>query len=903
MCPNYDVSPRRVTLGVCIASLTLVLAPNALAEPESDQEFFETKVRPLLAKNCYTCHTEARAGGLQMDSQEAMMRGSKDGPVLVPGKPDESKLIQAIRYKDRIKMPPAGRLAEDDIATLETWVRSGAVWGHPSPRSKEKSEPYVITPEARAFWSFQPVKQPPVPSVKDRSWTKTPIDAFVLAKLESAGLKPVRFADKRTLIRRATLDLIGLPPTPEEVEAFEKDSSPRAFEKVVDRLLASPQYGERWGRLWLDVARYSDKQLTAEGDGPLPNAFQYRDWVVRAFNEDMPYDQFVKAQIAGDLMPESVRAKYAGGVGFFSLSPKPEFRDERVDAATRGFLGLTVACAQCHNHKFDPIPTRDYYSLLGVLESTEEGKFPLAATDIVAAYDKQKKALDDEKATLDKFLDTQREQLFDIFALKASSYITASWKVQGPQKKTVAGLAAERNLDKTVLEAWVRFLDPARERKYEYFTEWDSLLQDPNAEAKAEQFAAKLQNQLVAIRKEELELREKNAKIKAQQKEGAISKAMALEREKFYLLSDLRAKSRTEPKKRDAGPFYFSDDQLGSYMTGVWKEHFDTLRASIDKLTKALPEEYPAYTILKDKKKPENLHVYIRGNPDDLGEEAPRQFLAILSPGEQAPFKQGSGRAELAEAIASPENPLTARVMVNRIWAHHFGAGIVRTPSNFGKLGEPPSDPELLDHLSSRFVQNGWSIKRMHREIMLSSVYALSSEYSVANAQIDPENNFFWRANVRRLDVESMRDSMLFVSGKLDKTMGGPALPLHDEKNLRRTLYGAISRAKPDQFLRLFDFPDPNETSERRIATNVPLQQLFFLNSPFVQQQAEMLSQRLGDSAPDQQKIKQAYSLLFNRLPTPQEIEKGSAFLSAQGNTWPNYLQVLLSANEFIYVN
>lgn len=891
-----------MTIRVSFASLIVALVTPAFSERDAEREFFETKVRPLLAKNCYMCHTEARAGGLQMDSEDGMMRGSKDGPVLVPGKPDESKLIQAIRYKDRIKMPPSGKLSDEDIGTLEAWVRSGAIWGHPSPApSKVVTTPYVIKPEDRAFWSFRPVKMPAIPSVKDRSWVKSPIDSFVLATLESEGLKPAPFADKRTLIRRATLDLIGLPPTPEEVEAFQKDSSPGAFEKVIDRLLESPQYGERWGRLWLDVARYSDKQLTAEGDGPLPNAFQYRDWVVRAFNEDMPYDQFVKAQIAGDLMPEVVREKYVGGVGFYSLSPKAEFRDERVDATTRGFLGLTVACAQCHNHKFDPIPTRDYYSLLGVFESTEEGKFPLAPSDIVANYDKQKKALDQEKATLTKFLDTQREQLFNIFALKTSAYVMASWQALGPAKKAVGDLASANHLDRTVLGGWVRFFDPSRERKYEYLAEWDALLTDGGAESKVQEFATKFQTQLVAIRKDEEELREENAKLKAQQKEGEISKALPLQRDKYYLLSDLRAKPRVEPKK-EPGPLYFSDDQLGSYMASVWKEHFDTLRSNIDRMTKALPPEYPAYTIIKDKAKPENLHVYIRGNKDDPGEEAPRQFLAILSPGEQVPFKQGSGRLELADALANPQNPLTARVMINRIWLHHFGAGIVRTPSNFGKLGEPPVNPELLDYLASRFVQNGWSIKKMHKEIMLSSVYALSSEYSAANAQIDPDNKFFWRANVRRLDVESIRDSMLFVSGKLDKTIGGPAVPLHDAKNFRRTLYGAVSRAKPDQFLRLFDFPDPNETSEQRIATNVPLQQLFFLNSPFVLAQAESLSKRLGE-LPSDQKIKQAYRILFNRAPSAEEVDKGTVFIATQGNSWPNYLQVLLSSNEFMYMN
>lgn len=884
-------------------ALAIVFAQPASPAPEPDPDFFETRVRPLLAKNCYTCHTEARAGGLQMDNQEAMLRGSKDGPVLVPGKPDESKLIQAVRYKDRIRMPPSGKLPDEDIATLEAWVRSGAAWGHASSaRSKTAAVPYVISPEDRAFWSFRPVKEPSVPSVKDHSWVQSPIDSFVLAKLESAGLKPVRAAEKRTLIRRATMDLIGLPPSPEEVEAFEKDSSRGAFEKVVDRLLASPEYGERWGRLWLDVARYSDKQLTAEGDGPLPNSFQYRDWVVRAFNDDMPYDQFVKAQIAGDLMPEAVREKYVGGVGFFSLSPKPEFRDERVDAATRGFLGLTVACAQCHNHKFDPIPTRDYYSLLGVLESTEEGKFPLASPEIVAAYDTQKKTLDEEKAKLTKFLDNQREQLFDIFALRTSEYVAASWQALGPEKKTAADLAHERHLDKTVLAGWIRFLQPARERKYEYLAAWDGLLQNGNAAESAQAEGNKLQTLILAVRKEEEELREKNAKLKAQAKPGDVAKAIPLDRDKFYLLSDLRAKPRAMPVK-EAGPLYFSDDQLGGYMSGVWKEHFDSLRSKIDHLTKALPPEYPSYNIIKDKAKPENLSVYIRGNKEDPGEEAPRQFLAILSAGAQVPFQKGSGRLELAEAIANPQNPLTARVMVNRIWLHHFGAGIVRTPSNFGKLGERPSNPELLDYLASRFVRNGWSIKKMHKELMLSSAYALSSEHSPSGAQIDPENKLLWRANVRRMDVESMRDSMLFVSGKLDRTRGGPAVPLHDEKNFRRTLYGAVSRAKPDEFLRLFDFPDPNETSEQRITTNVPIQQLFFLNSPFVLAQAEFFSKRVGDLPSDQQKIKKAYSILFNRAPNAEEAAKGIAFLSSAGDSWRDYLQVLMSSNEFLYLN
>jgi hypothetical protein len=859
-------------------------------------------VRPLLAKNCYTCHTEARAGGLQMDHRDGMMRGDKDGPVVVPGKPDQSRLIQAIRYTGSVKMPPSGKLPDEEIAILESWVRDGAVWGHASgSSSKVPASKYVITPEQRAFWSFRQVKEPPLPQVKNQSWVRSPIDAFILAKLEQAGLEPVRPADKRTLIRRATMDLIGLPPAPEEVEAFQKDSAPQAFEKVVDRLLASPHYGERWGRFWLDVARYSDKQLTAEGDGPLPNAFQYRDWVVRAFNEDMPYDQFVKAQFAGDQLFTSEKEKYVGGLGFFALSPKPEFRDERVDAATRGFLGLTVACAECHDHKFDPIPTRDFYSLLGVFESTEIGKFPLAPADVVSHYDKKKQALDEQKEILEKFVKNQQDQLFDIFALKSSDYLVAGWRVLGPEKKSVADVAAANHLDSTVLEGWVNLLDPARKLNYDFLARWRTALDQRAAQAEIRNLSTEFQNLLLAARKEELELREKNAKLKAQTKPGDVVKAIPLDRDKYYLLADLRSKPKEEPLQK-AGPLYFPEEQIRGYLTGVWREHFDTLRSTAKKMTAALPDEYPYYQIIKDKPNPANLHVYVRGNKDDPGEEAPRQFLAILSEGEQKPFAHGSGRLELAEAIADQDNPLTARVMVNRIWLHHFGGGIVRTPSNFGKLGDAPTHPALLDYLASRFVKNGWSIKKMHKEIMLSNVYALSSEYSSANAQIDPENRLLWRSNLRRLSVEALRDSMLFVSGKLDTTLGGTAVPLHDEKNFRRTLYGSISRARPDVFLRLFDFPDPNETSPQRVATNVPIQQLFFLNSNFVRTQAEFLAQRVAGASSERDKIEEIFRILFTRAPTAEEISKASGFLKAEGSSWPQYVQVLLSSNEFNYV-
>jgi hypothetical protein len=857
------------------------------AESASKAEFFESKVRPLLSKRCYSCHTESKMGGLQMDTPENMMKGGEDGPVLVPGKPDQSLLVKAINYTDsRIKMPPTGKLPDDEIAIVEAWVRDGAVWGANAPPAPPARE-YVITPQQRAFWSFQPVRKPALPDVKDKSRVRSPIDNFILAKLEAKGLRPVQPADKRTLLRRATMDLTGLPPTPSEVEDFIHDKSADAFAKVVDRLLASPHYGERWGRYWLDVARYSDHQLTAEGDGPLPNAFEYRDWVVQAFNDDMPYDQFVKAQIAGDQAPDSEKKKLVGGLGFYSLSPKPEFREERVDATTRGFLGLTVACAQCHDHKYDPIPTRDYYSLLGVFEGTEPDKFPRAPAAVVTEYETQKKALDEQKKIQDKFLANQRTQLSEIFAEKAADYMLAS---RHPENSA---------LEKDVLKRWVKFLDPERKREYEFLDSWQALVKKGASEGELRKCAEEFQTRLVAILKEQADLDVKNAKIKARTKEGESPQTIPLDRSKFYLLKDLSAGEDKKAKKTPGpGPFFFSPDEVGHYLTSVYKEYYDTLRARIDKMQAALPPEYPYYPIIKDKAKPENIHVYIRGNPETLGEEAPRQFLAILSPDHPAPFKKGSGRLELADAIAAPANPLTARVMVNRIWQHHFGAGIVDTPSNFGKLGDPPTHPELLDYLASRFVENGWSIKKMHREIMLSATYAQSSDYSEANVQVDPDNKLLWRANIRRMDVEAIRDSLLFVAGNLDLKLGGPAIPLHDEKNTRRTIYAAVSRAKPDAFLRLFDFPDPNETSEQRITTNVPVQQLFFLNSDFVRSQAESLAKKIA--AP---KIKDVYLTLFGRTPTPQELKYATEFLSSKNNSWTEYLEVLLSSIEFNYIS
>jgi hypothetical protein len=883
----------------------LALVLIARGAPADPADFFESRVRPLLAKKCFACHTDAHSGGLTMRSRESLLQGGNSGPAIVPGNPDQSLLMQAVRQTHpRIKMPPQGKLDPEEIAAIETWVKAGAVWPDAKEGAPAATQAYVIRPEQRRFWSFQPVRKAPLPEVKNRARVKSPIDAFILAKLEAAGLAPAPPADKRTLIRRATLDLHGLPPTPEEIDNFVIDSSPDAFAKVVDRLLASPRYGERWARYWLDVARYSDDQLNATQDVPLQNAFRYRDWVVKAFQDDMPYDLFVKAQIAGDLLDHS--KQLIAGLGFYALSPSPEFHEDRVDATGRGFLGLTVACAECHNHKYDPIATRDYYSLLGIFENTEDTEIPLVPQPEVDRYQKQKKELEAEQSALKKFLETERHQLVDVLANQTAAYVTAAWSVLGPQKIAAADAASAGSLDAEVLARWLRYLaPPAAPREHHYLKAWDEMLGGNPGGRDGRQVATAFQQEVLAALRQKESIDEKNVTIlaEAKVKNDKSPPVLSLPRDQYFLLRDVTDPPPTKRSEaaRGSGVLYYSDDQLAKVLFEPWKRHVEALRARIAKLKKEMPPAYAYLRAIRDKPKPINMRVHIADDKENLGEEAPRRFLPILCKGEPPAFTKGSGRLELAEAIASPDNPLTARVMVNRIWAGHFGSGIVRTPGDFGKLGERPTHPELLDYLASRFVENHWSIKAMHREIMLSSTYLLSSRYSEKAYTTDPDNKLLWRASTRRLDFEALRDSLLFVSGQLDLTAGGPPQPVSDVHNLRRSIYCSISRRHLDPLMRLFDFPDPNSTSDERMTTNVPLQELFFLNSNFLLQAARALARRLTGA--DESRISQAYRLLFGRAPEREEVQLGRAYLDKHGKNWPQYAQVLLSANEFLFVN
>ncbi|HEX4949458.1 MAG TPA: PSD1 and planctomycete cytochrome C domain-containing protein [Blastocatellia bacterium] len=912
---------KRFLLSLALLGL---LAWTAL--PQNKEDFFETKIRPILATECFSCHTDSQMGGLRMDSREALLKGGKSGPAIVPGDPDKSLLIQAVRHTGEVKMPKGGKLPQAQIDALVEWVKAGAIWptaAKPVPVGKDAAKgEMTIDPARRAFWSFQPLRVVPAPAVKDSRWAKTEIDRFILARLEKEGLTPVAFADRRTLIRRATLDLTGLPPTAEEIEAFEKDKSADAFAKVIDRLLASPNYGERWGRMWLDVARYGEddyRSLDPMGRGfaPYPHAYLYRDWVVKAFNDDLPYDQFVRAQLAGDLMDEKNRVRTLPALGFLGQGPwfydngavevtRADERHDRIDVVSRGFLGLTVGCARCHDHKYDPIPTKDYYAMAGVFASTTYKEYPQVPQSVVGDYTKLEKKLKSKQKMMGEFMQNEGKQLAESLVLQAAKYMQAVWSVKG-EPKTDLNDAIERNkLDYELMQRWIRFLERPP-RHYPFLKDWQAMMQKGGTAAEAKKLAEEFQSLLLDVLAERKALDEENEIIMAKanpttkKKEplfkphefvtnddfcpgcGVEVKSMPIERSNLWM--DVFMRDLDEPdlpggaNRFRPGLLRFTGWGLERQLSAERRAHLVALREDIMNFQKAMPAQYPYVHGVADREKPVDLPVSLRGSPTNLGEVVPRGFLSVLSKEDRLCFSSGSGRLELANEIL--RQPIAMRVIVNRIWKGHFGTGIVDTPSNFGFNGERPIHPELLEYLADFFMKNGLSIKMLHREMMLSAVYQLSNEHVQANYDKDTANRFYWRANRRRMDAEQIRDSLLAASGALEKKMGGPSEALTPQFN-RRTLYGKVSRYKLDDYLQLFDFPSANISAEQRYTTNVPLQRLFFMNSDFVQQQAELLAQKLEKEPTREARIQKAYRLIFGRAATPEEIKLGLEYVRSE---------------------
>ncbi len=769
----------------------VLLVGQACAESIPDRaahlEFFENKIRPLLASRCYECHsTEAQSlrAGLRLDRIATILEGGDSGPAIVPGKPDESLLIQAVRWESN-EMPPDDKLDDAEIAALTKWVELGAPWPSETATAIESSEDGYDWQAAREHWAWQPICKVQPPPAQGDELIANPIDQFVVARLSEAGLQQAPPASAAVFVRRVFLDLIGIPPTPTEQSEWtvrldngvDMPLNDVAVAELIDTLLARPQYGERWGRHWLDVARYSDVGGWSQDNRSLPQAWRYRDWVVAAFNADLPYNEFVRRQIAGDHIAQHQQLREAAvGTGFFALGPnyssdggdpesiaqaKGETLDDRVDTFSRAFLGLTVSCARCHDHKFDPIPTQDYYSIAGIFNNTGEGETPLVEKHVVDAFHHARSSVDDRKKRIKTLRKKASEEKRDISSDEQAQI--ESWEKEIKQFETKAA------------------------RKYD---------------------------------------------------------------------------------------FAHSIHDAGS----------------------------------------EDMSVALRGDLLKPGPIAPRRFLRILaSPSqgaERTHFQDGSGRKQLADAVVDEDNPLTARVIVNRVWLHHFGRALVRTPNNFGTLGETPTHSHLLDWLSATFIESGWSMKSLHRLIMSSSTYRSSTAFNEAAFAIDGDNRMMWRMNPRRMDVETWRDSLLAVAGDLDTSVGGPAVgDIVNSK--RRTLYAKVSRNDPlasDEFLRLFDFPIPRGSSAQRTTNVIPPQFLFMLNSQFMLDRAAALATRLQDEAHDTlERIHRAYALLYGRAPAPLEVQTGVQFLetastSGEGEVWKQYCQVLLSANEFMFI-
>lgn len=873
--------------------------------------------------------------GLDLSTFEGFQKGAASGPLFVKGDTEPGRLLRALSYTGPVKMPPTGKLTDREAADIAAWIKLGAPW--------PKETAVTAGPKDSAFWSFQPVKHQNPPLVRNQRWAQSPIDNFILAKLEAAGLSPAKPASKLTLLRRATFDLIGLPPTVQEIRDFLADNSPDAFARVVDRLLASPRYGERWGRHWLDVARYADS-TGADEDYRYPYAWRYRDYVISAFNKDVPYDRFVLEQLAGDLLPptppDRVNAEGIVATGFLALGPKLvaeqdkvkmlyDIVDEQIDVTSRALLGLTMACARCHDHKFDPIPTKDYYSLASVFASTKqlskiEGTVsklyfvPLVTESDASVYNRHQDEIQAKEKAMDAIIREEHSHYVAALRPQMTAYMVAAREVYA-DGKTVAKSAEEHHLLQPVLDRWVEYLKPRKERR-PHLEEWYKL-SPTSAEETASAYAKRFDATLESFETKLAKWKQASADAAAAGKPMPDPPSFVAGKDRFFAEVYF-----------GKGPFAFpeKDPDRDRLLSAGALNRVTQIRAAIEVLKKNPPPEPPMACAVTEGAEVQQ-QVFIRGNPAAKGEVAPKGFPGVLTGGRQPAISTVSGRLELGRWIASAENPLTARVMVNRIWQWHLGDGLVRTPSNFGKMGEPPTHPELLDYLATRFVESGWSLKAMHRLIMLSSTYQMDSTIAQKSAQEDPSNHLLSHFSRRRLDVEEIRDGLLALDGSLDLAVGGTLLDgtgrdvefadgrlsFNPDKSKRRSVYLPLRRSNLPSIMSLFDFGDATTTGEGRARTNVAPQALFMMNSHFVAQQAENLAKQLlqDDSLDDTGRIRRSYLIALGREPdaADQEVQSARDYIASverrlggsesRLKAWRSFCRVLVASNDFVYVN
>ena len=899
-----------------VASLRCLLIATALVGLRScavagqdEAHFFETHVRPVLVEKCIGCHGDQKqSGGLRLDSREAMLKGGDSGAAMIPGDVAASQMLQAIRYDGDLQMPPKKELPDAEKQALIQWVESGALWPQDAAPLK--------TPRAdlaKTHWAFQPVTRPEVPAIAaaETARARTPIDAFMLAKLTEVDLTLSAEADRRTLIRRAFYTLTGLPPTAADVENFVNDADPMAYENLVDRLLASPTHGQHWARHWLDIARYSDTKgyVYAREERFWIHAWSYRDWVVDALNANMPYDRFLLLQLAADQVPDRTDEDLAA-MGFLTLGRRfqgvrRDIIDDRIDVVCRGTMALTVGCARCHDHKYDPIPTADYYSLYGVFDSCREKMVPLPDAGMQDdAFEAELKKRTDALAALRQ---ERRDSTSARVRSRIGDYLQAQRELQKYPEEGFDQILALDDLLPSFVHRWRDYLRDAGLRNDPVFVAWHRYAEIPD-----DQFSQRAADVTQALH--ELSADRINPRVAAAFAAVPTSFADVIARY-TTLFKDLDAKWQADPTTAAAQGAAIhamidpADEQLRTLLYGpgslcevpdepvVNTEYdFDSgtctelwkLQGEVDRLIINAASEPRFATIIEDREVPSSPRIFKRGNSANKGEDVPRRFLELLSGPDRKPFEHGSGRLEMAQAIIDPSNPLTARVMVNRVWAHHFGAGLVTTPGDFGIRAEPPSHPALLDWLTSEFIASGWNLKALHRMIVLSAAYRQSSDGPADAAQlvharaIDPENRLLWHMNVHRLSFEEMRDSMLAVSGQLDQRSGGKPSNLFSKPfPVRRTLYGLVDRQYLPGTLRMFDFANPDLPIPKRSETTVPQQSLFLMNDPLALERARALAASLPVELSADDRIRTLYRSVLQRDPTAAQLAAARELLAA----------------------
>ena len=931
--------PSAISSVAIFLSALLCAAPSKADEPnaartisQAEREFFEKHVRPLLANHCYECHSAKEInGGLRLDSRAATLKGGDSGAVITPNKVDSSLLIEAVRYKNRdLQMPPQNRLADAEIRVLEKWIEMGA----PDPREEPGqtgSPPVGMSIEdGKQFWCFQPVASPVPPQVQNTAWIRSPVDAFVLRRLETEGIAPAPTVDRRTLIRRVTYNLIGLPPTPAEVNEFLADNSDDAYEKLVDRLLASPHYGVRWGRHWLDVARYADSNGLDENIA-FGTAWRYRDYVVDAFNSDKPFDQFIVEQLAGDLLPNA-NQQTKTATGFLVLGAKvlaePDMEklvmdtiDEQIDATGKVFTAITLGCARCHDHKFDPLKQKDYYALGAIFKSTKSfsgkntgaikywNEHSFATEDQLAEIKAVEAEISKRKSEASSYKNAAITKIRDAARARPTEYLMAAtlFKPSTPLAEVIA-IAEPRQLHPRILHHCRLHLE--YNQGDPFFAPWSRLAANGGERAVEQHYRPLFERSATEL-------------AAAKKKDSATKKLNDPELEAARAaVHDLSGFLAVPPKV----DYAFDADTLAEYHR----------LEEVARLFESAAADEPSAMGVAEAETLTELPIHIRGSHLNLGEPVARGFPEVMRTSLDRPTFNAaeSGRLELARWLASPSHPLTARVFVNRVWGWHFGRALVASTENFGKLGNRPTHPSLLDWLARHFMESNWSVKTLHRTILLSSTYQMASQNANGSPamQVDPQNDLLWRFRIQRLEAEQIRDAILATSDRLDMSLGGKTVPLRNRQfvfnhtsvdhtkydSVRRSLYLPIIRNNLYSLFEQFDFPDPTMPTGHRNATVIAPQALFLMNSPLVMDSAEQMATQLLDvTSSDEERVRLAYNRTLSRDPSTDEMNRAINFigeltsnhqpdvgssLTRSQEAWTVFCHSLYASSEFIYV-